>query len=869
MTEKNKAKFRRIRAAKIKKYAELIGGLSIPLAILLFVYLQSIEAITITGYSGDIVCAGTPENPCYAYLNFTANTDIYIYPAPNNTWLFSTDKKLKLLKMERKWGNGWREIKLNESCNGRWCGCYWCDRNHKAKYSYVFRKGRSYQIRFVGYKYNPYEDVKWSFGNEIDPIWKGIELKYKIEDINKNTKKVVLDLIKDFNLSELSALTGKPISYYFRLEKKNYFGDAEIKLKVDGIDWKKINPNNFILNKNHTIYEVFEGCKKFEKLPNGKWGCSVWTDVYILGQKLINLSWWNSSWQYRQAINISNTAGNLTNYQVKIELNSSNVGSNFNWSNNGSDIRFTNSTDDLLNFWIEYWNSSSQEAVLWVNVTYLENNTNTTIYMYYGNPSASSESNGSAVFEFFDDFIEGDTATTLQKIYSCENGAYGDNEDGKPAALGPNPIVAIYVPSQEKVYITYQGPGYDPYIFYYDVANDTISDTVKIGDNPTADSRYGDAHASPTLWLDSNGYIHVLYGGHGTAIKHSKSTNPYNISNWTLLSDFASEGTYPYVVANGSNVYVFYRHDNVRWYKKSTDGGNTFGSDIQWINTSGVYYKYIRNGDKVHFIMWYTGTGEEGKQLRYFYFDLNTETFHKVNGTQLSVPFAFTDADLAWTSPTPVAEAASIGADDAGNIYIIGYARQTHDTPATEHADIYAIKWNGSSWQSKDTGLDVEFATGWFYLAVNSSSEIDFYFVEMDSGGCGAFRKYTSSNGLDYTLAETIAEELTCRTIYTVCNENTEPIGGITFNDIITVNNVDKGDPHLGLYGEKFPAETTEEYPVKKDKWSGNIDSFTREQSLIKCSSSGKWIYTKTYQITDGIAAVSYTHLTLPTTERV
>ena len=114
--------------------------------------------------------------------------------------------------------------------------------------------------------------------------------------------------------------------------------------------------------------------------------------------------WWNSSWTYRQPINISNTAGDLTNYQVRIDLNSSNVGSNFNWSNNGDDIRFTNSTNDLLNFWIESWDSTGQEATIWVNVTYLANNTNTTIYMYYGNPSATSESDGDATFEFFDDF---------------------------------------------------------------------------------------------------------------------------------------------------------------------------------------------------------------------------------------------------------------------------------------------------------------------------------------------------------------------------------------------------------------------------------------------------------------------------------
>jgi len=107
---------------------------------------------------------------------------------------------------------------------------------------------------------------------------------------------------------------------------------------------------------------------------------------------------------YRQPINISNTAGDLTNYQVRIDLNSTNVGSNFDWSNNGSDIRFTNSTDDLLNFWIESWDSTGQEATIWVNVTSLPNNTNTTVYMYYGNSEASSVSNGDATFILFDDF---------------------------------------------------------------------------------------------------------------------------------------------------------------------------------------------------------------------------------------------------------------------------------------------------------------------------------------------------------------------------------------------------------------------------------------------------------------------------------
>ena len=150
-----------------------------------------------------------------------------------------------------------------------------------------------------------------------------------------------------------------------------------------------------------------------------KWGLmsfAIIISVFLLFSTPLfsDLGWWNLSWPYRQQINISNTAGDLTNYQVRLDLNSSNVGSNFNWSNNGSDIRFTNSTDDLLNFWIEYWNVTEQEATIWVNVTSLPNNTNTTIYMYYGNQAASSASDGDATFDFFADFEQcniGDDST--------------------------------------------------------------------------------------------------------------------------------------------------------------------------------------------------------------------------------------------------------------------------------------------------------------------------------------------------------------------------------------------------------------------------------------------------------------------------
>jgi len=118
-------------------------------------------------------------------------------------------------------------------------------------------------------------------------------------------------------------------------------------------------------------------------------------------------SWWNFSWPYRQAINISNTAGDLTNYPVLITLSSTNVGSHFNWSNNGDDLRFIDSSDSELDYYIKSWNSAGHTAKIWVEIPSMSDDTNTTIYMYYGNSEADPQSNGSATFDFFDDFEDG------------------------------------------------------------------------------------------------------------------------------------------------------------------------------------------------------------------------------------------------------------------------------------------------------------------------------------------------------------------------------------------------------------------------------------------------------------------------------
>src|SRR5574341_610437 len=109
------------------------------------------------------------------------------------------------------------------------------------------------------------------------------------------------------------------------------------------------------------------------------------------------------TWSYYRGVTIKENSGTiLTNYQVRVELNSE----NFDFSKakfDGSDIRFSADNEEV-NYWIEEWNSEEKNAMIWVEVPSMPANNAIKIKMYYGNPSANRVSNGDRVFEFIEEF---------------------------------------------------------------------------------------------------------------------------------------------------------------------------------------------------------------------------------------------------------------------------------------------------------------------------------------------------------------------------------------------------------------------------------------------------------------------------------
>jgi hypothetical protein len=182
--------------------------------------------------------------------------------------------------------------------------------------------------------------------------------------------------------------------------------------KVDCIKYKEEEKDAereiWVETKDLSNYKFTKGEAVYIKL-NGKNKIGENTDwiptIYNLDIK--EMAWWNSTWLYKQQVNLSTASGYTgTNYQVGLNITyTANMQADF------DDLRFTEDTEATeLSYWIES-KSNSNWAYIWVKVPANITTTATTIYMYYGNPSATTTSNGTNTFEFFDNFNRANSGT--------------------------------------------------------------------------------------------------------------------------------------------------------------------------------------------------------------------------------------------------------------------------------------------------------------------------------------------------------------------------------------------------------------------------------------------------------------------------
>tara|TARA_B100000809_G_scaffold54621_1_gene50291 strand:+ start:30357 stop:31796 length:1440 start_codon:yes stop_codon:yes gene_type:complete len=308
-------------------------------------------------------------------------------------------------------------------------------------------------------------------------------------------------------------------------------------------------------------------------------------------------------------------------------------------------------------------------------------------------------------------------------------------------------------------YVAYQGPLEDPYVAAYDHATKKWIGPFKagvslLGKNP---DKKNDNHGKPALIIDDEGYIHVVFGGHGGLDSHGENTlgnthlgkmihvvskKPLDISSWEVLENIPPFGTYNQLVKmDNGDIYLFYRHGAHRsnWvYQKSTDNARSFDAPVSVLKTKrrsdnlavDAWYGWFEKAANNKIIAGYNyhhckdeDDNHDGERHNGYYMVMDTKNhkWYNVQGKKLTVPVTKEHADKmtlvvdtgdSWT----VRGTAAL--DKNGNphvTYTVGeHLGLIHGGPK----QIQHFRWTGKNW-TDGVCANLPVATGDMDLSVS------------------------------------------------------------------------------------------------------------------------------------------------------
>lgn len=118
---------------------------------------------------------------------------------------------------------------------------------------------------------------------------------------------------------------------------------------------------------------------------------------------------------YRVAVVVNNTASpQLKDFQIKIQLNTQSLIAAGKMRSDAADIRVLDRLGNQLSYFIEPEAINTAATQIWIKTDSIKGYNHDTLYVFYGNSSASSLSNGAATFVMFDDF----SGSSLSSLWS-------------------------------------------------------------------------------------------------------------------------------------------------------------------------------------------------------------------------------------------------------------------------------------------------------------------------------------------------------------------------------------------------------------------------------------------------------------------
>jgi hypothetical protein len=405
---------------------------------------------------------------------------------------------------------------------------------------------------------------------------------------------------------------------------------------------------------------------------------------------------------------------------------------------------------------------------------------------------------------------------------------FAENGFGKPLQTIQHPAGEYY---DGVTYVAYQGPHQDPYVCAYNHITKEWTGPIQAGTSalgrtpPSTDPDKIDNHGRPALILDAQGYIHLVFGGHGGhrglgpnplgfhgsgRQTHVVSKNPGDISSWEILNNISPFGTYSQFIkmSNGS-IYLFYRHGPHRsdWvYQKSLDYGRTFASPVsilkhkQQVGNRYIYdswYAWFQEGPDNSVITAFnyhpcaTRPNHSSLRVNAYYMKMNTldDSWGNANGQNLMIPLTKESADsmaMVFDSKGQLTRLGTILADPVGNPHL--YFRSF-----SKNQSFFYHRWTGEAWQNTRI-KGPKFSDG--DLIIENDQKIKLFIAQQDGdlGEIGCW--HSNDNGINWEKEDSLFSTKNAKFVISALIRNAHPDARVIVAEIPT-------DP-IGLYSKLY-----------------------------------------------------------------
>lgn len=343
--------------------------------------------------------------------------------------------------------------------------------------------------------------------------------------------------------------------------------------------------------------------------------------------------------------------------------------------------------------------------------------------------------------------------TDQKKVDYFSNNGFGNSVTGKAGEYYDG-----------TTYVAYQGPLEDAYVAAYDHHSDTWIGPYKAGISALGKTlgKKIDNHGKPTLVVDSKGYIHLVFGGHGGTPDlgknplgnyhdgkqiHVVSKRPKDITEWEVVDNITPFGTYSqFLKMDNGDIYLFYRHGAHRsnWvYQVSKDDGRTFSPLVSIVLTKKIdgteahpvrndsWYLDFNRGNANDIIVAFNyhlckGPKHDGERHHAYYmkFDTDNNQWLNVKGEKLQLPITKELADemaLVRNTGARWTHNGMAAVDEQGVPHITSYEGPDDGSKHGGPKEIMHYYWTGTDWGGDKVGLPTG-AKG--YLQASAAQEV-------------------------------------------------------------------------------------------------------------------------------------------------